>query len=238
MTLFQQFLWIIYPYITLTLFVAGQIYRYENDQYNWSAQSSEFLEKKRLRWGSILFHWGIIFALLGHFSGLLIPKTTLETFGVSEAMYHAGAIYAGGVAGIAALIGIFLLILRRLGVKRIRLTSNTMDILVVLILLALILIGIYLTLGFNIFVGGFDYRESISPWFRGLLTFTPNARLMLDVPLPFKLHILLAFTLFGLWPFTRLVHVWSLPVSYVRRSYIVYRSRNYKRFALLKGNRN
>lgn len=231
MNYWQQFLWVIYPYLMLCLFIVGHLYRYVTDQYGWTAQSSEFLEKKFLRWGSLLFHWGIIFALLGHFSGLLLPKRTLESFGVTEELYHAGAIYAGGIAGIAALIGIVLLVFRRTTQPRIRITSGTLDLLVVILLLVVIVLGLSVTLGFNLLVGDFDYRETISPWFRGLLLLRPDPGLMVDVPLFFKLHVLSAFTLFGLWPFTRLVHVWSLPLNYLHRSYIVYRNRNPRRIA-------
>lgn len=232
MNVFQQFLWVIYPYIMLCLFIVGHLYRYSTDQYGWSAQSSEFLEKRSLRWGSLLFHWGIIFALFGHLSGLLLPKTTLENFGVTEELYHIGAVYVGGFVGILALLGIGFLLYRRITQPRIRITSHFFDFLVVVLLFIVIVLGIYLTLGFNLLVGGFDYRETVSPWFRGLLLFSPDPLLMVNVPVTFQLHVLSAFTLFGLWPFTRLVHVWSLPVSYLHRSYIIYRKRNARRLAL------
>ncbi|MGD8190988.1 respiratory nitrate reductase subunit gamma [Brevibacillus ginsengisoli] len=225
MNFWNQFLWIIYPYLMLTTFLVVHIYRYNTDQLAWTAKSSEFLEKKSLKWGSMLFHIGIVFVFFGHVGGLLIPKTVMESLGVSEHLYHMGAVYGGGLAGIMTLAGITILFLRRLNVKRVRAISSASDILVAVLLLVNVAMGVYNTLGYNLFVGGFDYRETIAPWLRGLITFRPDASLMADVPLFFKLHVILSFAVFGIWPFTRLVHVWSVPVAYFKRSYIVYRSR-------------
>jgi nitrate reductase gamma subunit len=211
----------------LTLFVAGHIYRYNTDQLGWTAKSSEFLEKKYLRWGSILFHLGIILVLGGHIGGLIVPKTVTDSLGITEKIFHASAITSGGAAGLITLAGIFLLSLRRLANKRVRLTSSFTDILVTILLLVVIGMGVSNTLGFNLLVkSSFNYRETIAPWLRGLLVFAPDPSLMKAVPLSFKLHIILAFSIFGLWPFTRLVHVWSIPLEYLKRSYILYRDRN------------
>jgi len=225
MSFWDQFWWVIFPYLMLTIFVVGHIYRYNTDQYGWTARSSEFMEKKTLKWGSILFHVGIIMVFGGHVVGLLIPKTWTEALGMTEAMYHAGAIYGGGLAGIITLSGIMILLFRRVNNKRVRATSSFGDIFIAVLLFVEIVMGMYNTLGFNLFVGGFDYRETLAPWFRGILLFRPNATLMTEVPLFFQLHTLFAFAIFGIWPFTRLVHVWSIPIEYFKRSYILYRSR-------------
>lgn len=225
MDFWNQFLWIIYPYLMITTFVVVHIYRYNTDQLAWTAKSSEFLEKKSLKWGSMLFHIGIVLVFFGHVGGLLIPKSLMESLGVSEHLYHMGAVYGGGLAGIMTLAGITILFLRRMNVKRVRAISSASDILVAVLLLVNVAMGVYNTLGFNLFVGGFDYRETIAPWLRGLMTFRPDASLMADVPLFFQLHVILSFAIFGIWPFTRLVHVWSVPLAYFKRSYIVYRSR-------------
>lgn len=225
MNFVDQFLWVIFPYIMLSLSILGHIYRYQTDPFGWSAQSSEILEKHQLRLASTFFHWGVIFALFGHLSGLLIPKAATAYVGITEELYHLGAVYAGGSAGLASLLGIGLLLYRRLGILRIRKTSSFTDILVVIFLLSIVLIGNILTIGYNVLASGYDYRATVSPWFRGLLTLTPDASLMVGVPFWFQLHVLLAFTIFGLWPFTRLVHIWSLPLSYIHRSYLVYRGR-------------
>jgi len=220
-----QFLWVIFPYLMITIFIVGHIYRYNVDQLSWTAKSSEFLEKKTLKWGSMLFHIGILLVSVGHIVGLLVPKSLLESLGVSESLYHSGAVYVGGLAGIITLIGILILLNRRLTNKRVRITSDTSDIITVILIFLIIIVGIY-----NTFIGtrlysDFDYRETISPWFRGLLTFVPNPSLMRGVPLGFQLHILISFALIGIWPFTRLVHVWSVPLTYFKRRYIIYRKR-------------
>ncbi len=224
MNFLNQFLWVIYPYIMFTLFIVVHIYRYNTDQINWSAKSSEFLEKKSLKWGSILFHVGIILAFGGHFIGLIIPMWMTEKIGITEELYHASAIIIGGVAGILTLIGIILLLVRRTSNKRIRITSKFADVLVIVLLFLIVGIGVYNTLGYNLFTGNFNYRESLAPWLRGLLTFRPDPTLMKDIPIIFQIHTLLAFTILGVWPFTRLVHVLSLPLGYPVRSFILYRS--------------
>jgi len=223
MTLLDQFLWVIYPYIMLTLFVAGHIYRYNTDQFGWSAKSSEFLEKRRLRWGSVLFHWGILFVFLGHVAGILVPKTFYESIGITEEMYHFGAVWFGGAAGVATVIGVVLLLWRRLSVRRLLRHSSKSDLVVLLLLTIVILTGFTNTVGYTATGGTFDYRDTIGPWFRGVLTFQPLPQLVNDAPIGFQIHILSALLLFGIWPFTRLVHVWSVPLTYLNRHYVVYR---------------
>lgn len=221
----QQFLWAIFPYLMTTIFIVGHLYRYNANQLEWTAKSSEFLEKKSLRWGSMMFHIGILMVFVGHVVGLLVPKSVMTSIGLSESMYHAGAVYGGGLAGIITLVGILLLLNRRFMNKRVRSTSDFSDFVTVVLISIIVLIGIYNTLIGNQLHPTFDYRETISPWFRGLLTFTPDPFLMSEVPLGFQMHILISFTLIGIWPFTRLVHVWSVPLTYFRRSNILYRKR-------------
>ena len=207
----NQFVWVIYPYLCLAIFVIGHIARYKYDQFSWTAKSSEMIEKKRLKWGSLLFHLGIIPVFFGHVVGLLIPANWLEAIGVNNHIYHIGAVYIGSVFGIITLIGMLLLTLRRLSIKNVRRLSSFSDIFVNIVLLIILIMGCHSTL------------ETIAIWFRHLFMFSPNADLMLNVPWSFKLHILLGFTVFACWPFTRLVHVWSVPLSYMNRRYIVYR---------------
>ncbi len=220
-----QFVWVIFPYLMITIFIVAHIFRYNTDQLRWTAKSSEFLEKKRLRAGSMMFHIGLLFIFFGHVIGLLIPKSWLEAIGVSETMYHIGAVYVGGAAGTVALIGVYLLMSRRLTNKRVRATSDLGDHMTIILLFLIIVVGLYNTIIGNAVNHSFDYRESISPWFRGLLTFSPDASLMVGAPIGFKIHIILSFMLVGIWPFTRLVHVWSVPIAYIRRSPILYRKR-------------
>lgn len=219
----NQFVWVIYLYLCLAIFVIGHIARYKYDQFSWTAKSSEMIEKKRLKWGSLLFHLGIIPVFFGHVVGLLIPANWLEAIGVNNHIYHIGAVYIGSVFGIITLIGMLLLTLRRLSIKNVRRLSSFSDIFVNIVLLIILIMGCYSTLVTNAIQPEFDYRQTIAIWFRHLFMFSPNADLMLNVPWSFKLHILLGFTVFACWPFTRLVHVWSVPLSYMNRRYIVYR---------------
>lgn len=223
MTYFDQFLWVIFPYLCLTIFVVGHILRYNTDQFGWSAKSSQFLEKERLRFGSLLFHWGIIFVFFGHVAGVLVPKRFYEILGITDHMYHFGAVWFGGAAGIATVIGGAALFTRRVTIKRILVNSRPADFVSLIILGAVVISGFTNTVGYTATGGTFDYRSSIGPWFRGILSFQPDASLMIDAPMGFQLHIILGLLIFAVWPFTRLVHVWSLPLEYLGRKYIVYR---------------
>ncbi|QHW36393.1 respiratory nitrate reductase subunit gamma [Staphylococcus ursi] len=221
--MFNQFLWVIFPYLCLAVFVIGHIVRYRYDQFSWTAKSSEFIEKKQLKWGSLLFHLGVIPVFFGHVVGLLIPANWLEAVGVNNHIYHIGAVYIGSVFGIITLIGMFLLTARRITKQNVRRLSSASDIFVNFLLLLIVFVGCYATLVTNATTPEFDYRQTISIWFRALFTLSPDAHLMTGVPLVFQLHVLLGFTIMACWPFTRLVHVWSVPVTYASRSYIIYR---------------
>ncbi|RKQ37233.1 respiratory nitrate reductase subunit gamma [Oceanobacillus halophilus] len=217
-------LWGIFPYIVLTLFIGGHIYRYQKDQFGWTTKSSEFLEKKRLRIGSLLFHWGIIFVFGGHVLGLIIPIGLYNALGITEHMYHIVAISFGLPAGIAAFVGIALLTYRRLSVKRIMATSSTSDWVSLIFILLAIMTGLIAT-SLNIDSNGFDYRTTIAPWLRGLFVFNVQPELMATVPIWFKIHIYSTFALYVVWPFTRLVHAFSFPIRYLRRNYVIYKRR-------------
>ncbi|WDM24457.1 respiratory nitrate reductase subunit gamma [Paenibacillus polymyxa] len=219
----EQFLWVIFPYLCVVVFIVGHIFRYRNDQFNWTAKSSEFIEKKQLMIGSLLFHLGIIPVVMGHVSGLGIPKTWMHALGVNDHLYHIGAVYIGGIFGVMTFLGMLILTSRRFTIRNVRRLSTASDLIVNVLLLAIVCLGMFATLVTNAVQPEFDYRETISIWFRGLFIFRVDPTLMRDVPMSFKLHILMAFAIFAFWPFTRLVHVWSVPLNYVRRSYILYR---------------
>ncbi|WP_374016129.1 respiratory nitrate reductase subunit gamma [Paenibacillus thiaminolyticus] len=225
MTFGDQFFWVIYPYIILIIFLVGLYYRYQTDQFGWTAKSSEVLEKKKLRWGSNLFHAGIMLVLFGHIGGLLIPKSWLESIGISDHLYHTVAIVLGSAAGLMTLVGCIILLLRRLTDPRIRRTSSFGDMLSIILLTLIVVVGMGATLFNATSRSGFDYRETIAPWIRGVLTFTPDGSLMKGVPFLFKCHIILGLGLFGVFPFTRLVHMLSMPIKYLKRSYVLYRRR-------------
>lgn len=223
----NQFIWVIVPYIVLTIFIFGHIYRYNHDQFGWTSKSSELLEKKLLRVGSNLFHFGIIFVFFGHVAGLIIPVEVYESLGISEETYHAVALIGGIPAGIAAVAGLIILSYRRITVRRIIATSTKGDYVALLLLTVVALSGLSATL-LNLNPNGFDYRTTIGPWLRSVLLFRADASYLVNVPLWFKIHMVAAMGIFAVWPFTRLVHVFSMPLRYLSRSYVVYRKREPK----------
>ncbi|MDC3413517.1 respiratory nitrate reductase subunit gamma [Aquibacillus sp. 3ASR75-11] len=167
----------------------------------------------------------MILVFFGHVAGLLIPIEVYYALGVSDEFYHTMAVWGGGIAGLMAVVGIFLLLIRRFSVKRVRATSSLGDFIAIILLTITIVADLVATGTNTVADSGFDYRTTINPWVRGLLTFKPDAAFMETVPLPFKIHMVSAFALFGIWPFTRLVHVFSLPLLYLHRGYVLYRKR-------------
>lgn len=223
------FLWIIFPYISLTLMIVGLIWRWRTDKFGWTSRSSELYERTWLRISSPLFHFGILFVVLGHFGGLVIPQSFTSAMGISEHLYHVVAVTAGSIAGIMTIIGLIGLLVRRFKYKSVWFATTTGDKIMYVLLSLPIFLGAAATAMTQIFgaPGGYDYRETISPWFRSIFYFHPDAELMLNVPLVFKMHIVAGFLLFAILPFTRLVHLMAPPVLYPMRPYTVYRSRGY-----------
>lgn len=227
MNTLQQFLFGIYPYICLAVFLLGSLVRFDRDQYTWKSDSSQLLRRGQLRWGSNLFHLGILGIFFGHLFGLLTPLSVWHALGVSASAKQMLAIVAGGIAGVACLVGLILLIHRRLVEARIRATTRTMDLAVLYLLLAQLLLGL-----FSIFVSArhLDGGEMIKlmMWAQHIVTLRGDAAAFItDVALVFKLHLVLGMTIFLVFPFSRLVHVWSgfATLSYVTRAYQVVRHR-------------
>ncbi|MDY7543752.1 respiratory nitrate reductase subunit gamma [Cryobacterium breve] len=219
-------LWVAFPYAAMAVFVVGHIFRYRHDQFGWTSRSSQVYENRLLRWGSPMFHYGILMVLGGHVVGLLVPKEWLEFVGVSNEIYHVGATWLGSIAAVLTLAGLAILIYRRRLNTRVLLATTVMDKVMYALLGATLLFGTTATVLFQVLGAGYDYRGTISPWVRGLLSAQPDPALMANVPFFFQLHVLSATLLFLLWPFTRLVHVFSAPIGYFVRPYIVYRSRD------------
>ena len=219
-------LWVAVPYAAIAVFIVGHIWRYRYDKFGWTTRSSQSYESRLLRWGSPMFHLGILMVIAGHVVGLLIPREWLYAVGVSEEIYHVGATVLGTFAAVLTLAGLAILVYRRRTVGPVFLATTRMDKVMYVFLGAALLFGTAATVVHQVFGGGFHYRETISPWIRSILIFQPQPELMAEVPLLFQVHVLAAFALFVLWPFTRLVHVFSAPVGYLFRPYIVYRSRD------------
>jgi nitrate reductase gamma subunit len=218
-------LWVGVPYAAIATFVVGHIWRYRYDKFGWTTRSSQLYERRLLRWGSPLFHFGILFVALGHIGGLLIPESWTEAVGVSETAYHAVAFTVGTLAGLATVAGAAILIYRRRTVGPVFSATTRNDKAMYVLLMATILLGLATTVLGNVTGHPHDYRLTVAPWFRSIFYLRPHTSVILAAPWGFQLHVLFAWALFAFWPFSRLVHVFSAPVGYLTRPYIVYRSR-------------
>jgi nitrate reductase gamma subunit len=215
----------IYPYLALTIFLVGSLLRFETDQYGWRSKSSQLLRRKQLVWGSVLFHVGILGILAGHFVGLLTPIAVFDALGVSHGAKQILAIVAGGLFGIACFVGLTVLLHRRLFDVRIRKTSSASDIAVLALIWLQLVLGL-LTIPFSL--GHLDGEEMVKfmNWAQGVAYFKGGAAAHIaDVAPVFKLHIVLGLTLLVVFPFSRLVHVWSAPIGYIGRRYQIVRTK-------------
>ncbi len=224
----STFLWVIYPYVCLAIFVVGHVWRYRYDKFGWTTRSSQLYESRLLRIGSPLFHFGILGVAVGHFMGLVVPQDWTDGAGISHELYHFVALAGGIPAGVATLAGLAILVYRRRTVGPVFRATTVNDKAMYAVLAVVILLGIWNTIAGSLLnLGGeYNYRDGVSPWFRQIFWLQPDASLMQGAPLGFQLHALAAFLLFAMWPFTRLVHVFSAPLGYLTRPYIVYRSRD------------
>jgi len=212
---------LVFPYVSLTIFVVGHAYRHFADPYRWNAKSSELLDRESLKYPSVIFHYGMVFTFVGHAGGMLIPQTFYDTLGISGEAHTRLAILAGAVFGAAAVIGSALLLRRRISSRRVFINTTQNDLIILGLLLFVAGVGTY-----NVFFGHYYVLDTIAPWIRGIVTFTPDYTLMRNVPLMYKLHILAAFMIFALSPFSRLIHIWSLPLPYLSRAFIIFRKRS------------
>lgn len=217
-------LWVILPYVCLAVFVLGHWWRYRYDKFGWTTRSSQLYESRLLRWGSPLFHFGILFVVAGHFLGLVIPRSWTDAIGISQEAYHVLAVGVGSVAGFCTVVGLAILIYRRRTVGPVFSATTRNDKVMYVFLTVVILLGMSNTVVANVLTH-YDYRAELAVWFRGIFWLHPDPALMISAPTTFKAHAIAAFLLFAIWPFTRLVHVFSAPVGYLWRPYIVYRSR-------------
>jgi nitrate reductase gamma subunit len=219
-------LWMTVPYVALISFVVGHIWRYRHDQFGWTTRSSQLYESRLLRLGSPLFHFGLLAVLFGHVLGILIPASWTAALGVSEHAYHLMSVSFGTLSGLATVTGLAILLYRRVTVSAVRKATTANDKVMYLLLSTAIVTGMLNTVGSNLIGGGYNYRETVSPWFRSLFTLSPQPELMVGVPISFQVHNLVVLALLAIWPYTRLVHVFSAPLGYLVRPYVVYRSRD------------
>jgi len=217
-------LWIAIPYAAFAVFVTGHFWRWRRDQLGWSARSTQLLERRLLRVGSLLFHLGMLAVLGGHVLGILIPASWMRWLGI-DSIYHVSAAVGGTLFGGAMIGGFCVLVYRRTRTPRVAATTTRTDSLMYVVLGVAVISGMLATVGWNLFGSGYEYRDTVAPWFRGLGLLSPDPALMSGAPLLFQLHAMSTVALFALWPFTRLVHAWSFPLVYLVRSPILYRRR-------------
>jgi respiratory nitrate reductase gamma subunit len=224
----EALFFVILPYVSITVFVVGHWWRYKTDQFNWTSRSSQIFESKILGWAGPAFHYGALAAIGGHVVGILVPESFTHALGVSEHTYRWFSAVMGSIAGVVVVVGLAGLIYRRATSERVRGTTSRIDILTYVVIAVLIATGCLETIGRNLldeFGGAYNYRETISPWFRSLFTLNPDVDAIAAAPFLFKFHATLAWALYVLWPFSRLVHAWSIPLQYLGRPYILYRRR-------------
>ena len=227
MNYINQFFFGIYPYIALAVFLLGSLVRFDREQYTWRSESTQVLHTGNLRLGSILFHIGIIGLLGGHAVGLLTPVWVWDTLGVSHGAKQLFAMAAGGVMGTLCLIGILLLLARRLGNERLRAATTFKDKIVLLWILGTLLLGLS---SIVVSAGHLDGHMMVllMTWAQHIVTFRGDAAgFVIAAPLVFKLHLFMGMSLFVIFPFTRLVHIWSGfgAVAYLGRAFQLVRPR-------------
>ena len=225
MSNFNLLMFGVYPYVALAICLIGSWARFDLSQYTWRAGSSQMLDNKGMRLASNLFHVGIIFILAGHFVGLLTPHAIYGSV-ISTENKQLLAMVSGGFFGILCLIGLVMLIKRRLNNPRIRANSSTSDIMILFVLLAQLVLGLLTIFASTQHMDG-SVMVMLGNWAQSIVTLQPvqAATSIAPVGLVYKLHVFLGMTLFVLFPFTRLVHIVSAPIWYLGRRYQIVRQK-------------
>lgn len=227
MNYLHQFLFGIYPYIALAVFLLGSLIRFDREQYSWRSESSQVLHTGALRLGSPLFHVGVIGLFFGHAVGLLTPVAVWDALGVPHGAKQLFAMIAGGVMGTLALVGLLLLLARRFASDRLRKVTTFKDKIVLLWILVTLLLGLSSIVSSAGHMDG-HMMVLLMGWAQHIVTFRADAAaFIVDAPLVFKLHLFMGMSLFVLFPFTRLVHVWSGfgAAAYLGRAFQLVRTR-------------
>ena len=220
----NTFLFAVFPYIAIAIAIIVTCLRYFNNRFSYSSLSSQFLESKQLFWGSVTWHYGILGVLTLHIIGFLLPRSILAWNGVPWRLYILEA--TGLAMGLLSVFGILVLIYRRLSQVRIRVVTSPMDVILLLALLVQVFAGVWTAIFYR--WGSSWYATSAVPYLRSLFIFNPDLALVTTLPMMVKVHIIGAFSLILLLPFTRLVHFLSVPLQYVWRSpqVVVWNQRN------------
>jgi len=218
-----------FPYIAVAVLVVGSIMRFNADQFTWRSGSSQLLRRKQLRWGSNLFHVGVLIIFFGHLFGLLVPIEVYDFLGIGHTFKQIFAMTLGGIAGLMALVGATLLLNRRLTDPRIRRQTQWADLAILVLLYVQLVLGM-LTIPFSAQHLDGAMMVVFMEWAQGILTFQDGlGQMIVPAPLVFKIHLTLGLLIFLVFPFTRLVHAISAPVWFLGRTgYQIVRSRHPK----------
>ncbi len=210
-----EMLFVVFPYVALAIAVVGSVVRWRRFPFTVSALSSQLLESRRLRWGSIAFHWGVVIILLGHLAALLVPQGFEAWNGEPIRLYLLEG--TGLALGLWTLFGVIVLLARRLGSSRIRAVTTPMDLVVLGVILIQVLTGVWIAVGYR--WGSFWGTSVFVPYVRSLITFQPQPELVSALPIVLKAHVISFFVFLVLFPFTRLVHIVTLPLGYLTRPF-------------------
>jgi nitrate reductase gamma subunit len=219
-------LWVTLPYVAIATFVVGHWWRYRVDQFGWTSHSTQLFEHKILGWAGPAFHYGALAAVGGHVIGLMIPESFTEAIGMSESTYRWFSAIAGAVAAVVCIVGFAGLVYRRAVNARVRRTTSRTDLLVYFLLTVLIGLGTWMTFADNLITSSpYNYRSSISEWWRSLFVLQPDIEAATSAKTTYQIHAIVAWAFWALFPFSRLVHAWSIPLQYLGRPQILYRRR-------------
>jgi nitrate reductase gamma subunit len=226
----NNFIFGVYPYIALTIFFVGSWIRFDREQYTWKADSSQLMSGKGMVLASNLFHIGIIGIFFGHLVGLLAPYALWEAVELSMLGKQYIAMYGGGILGLLCLIGGSYLLVRRLFNPRVRATSRTSDIFILIWLMLTLLLGLATTIvsAGHAAHGDAEVMMTLASWAKSIVLFSPQPELVLGTEAIFRWHLAFGMTIFVVFPFTRLVHIWSFPFGYAMRAYQIVRTKRHQ----------
>jgi len=213
--MWDTLLFAVIPYVAVVVAVVGGIARYRMDRFSYSSQSSQFLESRALFWGSVFWHYGILLILGAHILAVMFWDPWSVLVGDPNRLYTLEVI--GLALSLLALAGLAVLIVRRLAVRRVASVTSTMDWVLLIVLAAQVILGVWISLGYR--WGSDWYLYTIVPWIHSLFKLNPQVEYVVNLPIVVKTHVVLGFALIALFPFTRLVHVVTYPVTYLWRSY-------------------
>ncbi len=209
MNYLHQFIFGIFPYIALSVFFLGSLIRFDREQYSWKSDSSQLLYQGQLRLGNILFHIGVLGLFFGHLVGLLTPIWVWDSLGISHSTKQQFAMAAGGIMGLICLVGLLILIVRRFASARLSINSTWRDKLLLIWLLITLLLGLSTILVSAQHMDGTE-MVLLMTWAQHIVMFNGDAAsIITNANWVFKLHMFMGMGLFLIFPFTRLVHIWS-----------------------------